>query len=148
MSILTGLIGTVTGLKWKIGTVVAGVGLLAASGALVVAHINEAALTKQNLALDARIDDPKTGYIVRLAQADTNTTTCKSAVLQRDAVIQKQSADSLANNAAIQARFDTEHAARIVAERQVGAFLAHKPTGATVQDRVMDVDAQILGDLK
>ena len=148
MSIITNIIGAVTGLKWKIAAGVSALGLIAATGALVVSRVQQQTLTKLNAALTTEIYDPKTGYVVKLNQADSNTALCRSTVVQVNTAVEAQSAKDAAVIAQVQARYDTEHAARAVAERQVGAFLAHKPTGATLQDQYQDVDRQVLGDIR
>lgn len=126
----------------------AAVALVAATGYNVVQAIDNRHLSKQVTQLDGRINDPRTGYVVRLSQAETNTAACTTAVGRQTAAIKAQGQRDAATLAASQARYDREHTARVKAENSAATILAHKPQGATVADRVADVDAQILGDLK
>lgn len=127
-----------------------GLGLaLAAAGAFnVVQAVENRRLVADKAELDTRINDPVTGYVVRLTQATTNTSTCKAAIARQNTAIRTQSEKDAATIAAVQARYDAEHRALVSAEKSAAAFLARKPQGATLTDRVTDVDAQILGDLK
>ncbi len=122
--------------------------LIATSGFSVVQAIENRHLSKQVTQLDGRINDPRNGYVVRLSQAETNTATCTTAIGRQNTAIRDLGKRDAAAVAAVQARYDTEHAERVRAESSAAAFLAHKPQGASLTDRVSDVDAQILGDLK
>lgn len=125
-----------------------GVALLAAGTFNVVQAIENRHLSSENTRLDTRINDPKTGYVVRVTQAETNVATCSTTITRQTNAIKLQGQQDAAIIAAVQKRYDVEHASRVRAENSAAAFLAHKPQGATLQDRVLDVDAQILGDLK
>ncbi len=125
-----------------------GAALLATGTYNVAQSIENRRLSAENTKLDTRINDPKSGYVVRLTQAVTNTGTCTAAIARQNDAIRTQSAKDSATIAAVQARYDAEHAARVRAEKSAAAFLARKPQGATITDRVADVDAQILGDMK
>lgn len=125
-----------------------GAALLVAGTYNVMQAVENRHLSAENTKLDTRINDPKTGYVVKLTQAETNTTTCTAAIGRQNAAIRAQSDRDAATIAAIQARYDAEHTTRVKAENSAAAFLAHKPQGSTLQDRVLDVDALILGDMK
>lgn len=105
-------------------------------------------LSKQNTSLEARINDPATGYVVKLAQARTNSATCTAAITRQNDSIKRQSTKDAAATAAVQRRYDAEHKLRVRAENSAAAFLAREPKGDTATERMLDVDAQILGDLK
>lgn len=124
------------------------VSLLAAGTYNVVQAIENGRLSAENGKLDTRINDPKTGYVVRLTQARTNTTTCTMSLSKQTQAIKDLGTKHAAEQARSQARYDAEYAARTRAEKSAAALLARKPQGATLQERVLDVDAQILGDLK
>lgn len=114
----------------------------------VVQTIENRQLSAENGKLDKRINDPKTGYVVTLTQAEANVGVCTAAIGRQNDAIEAVSSKSVAAVAAVQARYDVEHAARVRAENSSAAFLAREPRGATLAERVTDVDAQILGDLK
>ncbi len=98
--------------------------------------------------LQASIDDPRTGYRAIIATARANAGNLQAAVDRQTAALKQQGAQDAARIAAVQARYDSEHAARLVAERRVAVFLSIKPQGATLDARVRDIDARILGELK
>ena len=147
MSIITSALN-LTGLPQKIALGVGGAALLALGAHDVVQMVKVHRLTTVNAKLDTSIHDPKTGYIVKLTQAETNTGVCEAAIGRQNTAIRAQGTRDAATVAAVQVRYDAEHAARERAEQSAAVILAHKPQGATVADRVNDVDAQILGDLK
>ena len=122
--------------------------LVVTTGFGVAQTIENRRLITTNTELDARINNDKTGYVVRLRQAEANAVVCTEAVRRQSAAVRDQSKRDTATIANVQARYDVEHVARLRAERSAAAFLARKPQGATVSEQVLDVDAQILGDLK
>ena len=65
---------------WQIGAVSAGVALLTVSGFLIAAQVENRRVTELNNALDDRITNPATGYVVKLAQAQTNAITVTTAL--------------------------------------------------------------------
>lgn len=147
MSVITSALALTT-MPQKLMMCGLGITLFAAGTYNVIQAAENHHLSKEKKNLEALILDPKTGYVVKLTQAETNSETCKAAVIVQTAAIKSQGVKDARAIAAVQARYDTEHVARVRAENSAAAFLAHKPQGVTLQDRVLDVDAQILGDLK
>lgn len=143
-----GAFGSLLSLPQKIALGGVGAALVAALSFNVVQLVENRHLARDNTVLAAQINDPQTGYVVKLAQARTNVATCATAVERQNVIVREQSAKGATAVAAVQKRYDTEHAARVRAESAAAAFLARKPRGATLADRVKDVDAQILEDLK
>lgn len=121
---------------------------LAATTYNVVQVIENRHLSSVNKKLNAAIEDPKTGYIVRLSQAQTNTATCTTAIGRQNKAITELATSRQAAVDDAARKYAVERRARLQAERDVGAFLAHEPKGDTVAERIADVDAQILEDLK
>jgi hypothetical protein len=125
-----------------------GIALVGIGGLSVHQAVENRRLTSENVKLDTSISDPNTGFVVRLTQARTNTVACTAAIERQTTALKAQSTRDAASIAASQRRYDIEHTARLRAEQSAQVILAHKPQGATLQARVLDVDAQILGDLK
>lgn len=147
MSILRDIEGF-TGIPQKVALVLAGAVALTMGGIAGGEWWENRTLTAANVKLDTAINDPKTGYVVRLTQAEGNTATCTAAIGRQNTAIKAQSARDAATVAAVQARYDSEHVARVTAENAAAAFMAVKPKGATLVDRVSDVDRRIVGELK
>lgn len=137
-----------TMIGWKGGTIAASFAMVVLGGFLVMAQLENRHLSKVNANLDALINDPKVGYVAKLAQAETNTATLKLGL--------ERQRDSWKAEATKNARLLAETTARLAAaqdetrraERQVGALLATKPRGATLEARVLDVDQRLLETLK
>lgn len=137
-----------TSIPQRIGLAIGGAALLG-SVAFNIAHVVEInTLTHDKQALDDRINNQKTGYVVRLSQAQTNNTTCESSLRTQNTNFENLSRSSATKITALQTQYDAEHAQRIKAERSAAAFLAHKPQGSTDAEKVADVDRQVLEDLK
>ena len=147
MSGLGGLIALTT-LPQKFALGGGAVVLAAALTFNVVQLIENRSLSHDKTELTARIDDPSTGYVVRLSQARTNVEQCKAAVDTQNVKTRDLSKASSATVAAVQRQYDVEHAGRLRAESAAAVILARQPRGNTLAERVSDVDAQILGDLK
>lgn len=124
-------------LSWIIG----GVSTLALSVALFFSHAEVNHLRDE-------IDNPKTGYVVRLAQSETNTHACQTALDDQNNQWQAKSDADEARLAVMAKAYESNRAATDAANRAVGAFLAHRPAGATLLERYESVDAQVLGDLR
>lgn len=125
-----------------------GVTLVAAIGCNAVQMIENRNLSHDKEALTLRIEDPATGYIVRLNQVKSNVVVCKAAVERQTTALKAQGQRDAATIATVQHRYDVEHVARGKAESAAAVILAHKPAGNTEAERMADVDKQILGDLK
>lgn len=97
--------------------------------------------------LTKRIEDPKTGYVVKLAQAETNSVTCAATIADQNESTQKFSQQSEAALQEAAANYAAEHAQRVAAERQIGTIMSATPAGNTVCQRVESVDTQIMKDL-
>lgn len=147
MSLLDGL-SNITSLKWKLIAGGAGLALVGVSLALGSEMIENRHLTKLNTNLGARINDPETGYVRQIAQAQTN-----AANLQGQIDTQNRAIQTLSDNASTAlAESSRKVAAAQVqtrkAEAQVAVLLSRKPQGATLDERIRDVDARVLETLK
>ena len=141
-------IETLTGIKWKIISGAAGIALLVAGFFLVVAQVENRHLVKKNVRLEEMINDPYTGYIVKLTQANTNVETLKLAVETQNKKLRQQaeeSARTLADLKATVARVQNDNARLRAASAKI---LNGKPRGNTLAERVTDVDNRLLETLK
>lgn len=133
---------------WQLGGVTAAIALVVASGFLIAAQVENRRLVEQNRVLDDAITNTTTGYIVRLAQAETNVVTVRTA-------LEKQVADLRATADAAEARLRETEADLAQAQRETrearraaAEILRDRPQGETLEDRVLDVDQRILESLK
>lgn len=141
-------IETLTGMKWKIISGAAGIALLVAGFFLVVAQVENRYLVKKNVRLEELINDPDTGYIAQLAQANTNVETLTLAVETQNTKLRQQaeeSARTLADLKATVARVQNDNARLRTASAKI---LNGKPRGNTLVERVTDVDNRLLETLK
>lgn len=139
---------SLTATPWKIATVASGAVILGLVGAMVVVKLDNRQITKLNEQLDTRINDPSTGYVARLAQANTNVETLKVQLAeQNEAFLKKSNADA-ARLKETEAKLAAALAERAKIQRQVDQFLAIKPRGNTLEERVIDVDTRLLEILK
>ena len=139
--------GFITAPLWKIGTVGAGIVCAVLMFFLATSASENRALTAQRTLLSEQINDPKTGYVVRLAQAATNVETLKVAL-----VTQRRSFEQQADvrNAALRQSEERLRVAQALTrgmEVKLTRFLATKPQGTTLEDRVRDIDARAMSEL-
>lgn len=138
----------ITSAPWKLATIVAGVVTLGLTATLVVVKLDNRQLTKLNEQLDERINNPSTGYVARLAQANTNVETLKVELAQQNEAFKKKSESDAARLRDTEAKLAAALVERARIQRQVDAFLAIKPRGNTLEERVVDVDTRLLEILK
>lgn len=129
-----------SGQLWKIATGGAAVVALILSALLMWSYFENRDITKQRDVLSAQINDPTNGYIAQLAQSRTNVETLKVEVERQNAAYDKLSAESTARLANARAALAKAQAETRALERKVAGFLATKPQGATLEDRVRDID--------
>lgn len=133
---------------WQIGAGVAAAALLTVTGFYIAAQVENRRVTELNTILDARISDPVTGYVVKLAQAETNVITVRTG-LERQVAALRAAAD------AAEAKLHETEAALVIAQREsreaqrvAAEIMATRPQGETLEERILDVDARILESLK
>lgn len=136
-----------TGPIWKIATIGAGVVSLVLVALLMSSYFERQDLLKQRAALELRINDPKTGYVAQLAQATTNVATLKVAVERQTKQLKDFEAASNAQLKATEAQLKVAQEQTRVSQLKLNRFLATKPQGATLEDRVRDIDARALAEL-
>jgi len=137
-----------TAAPWKLATIGAGVAVLGLTGTLVVMKAQNTQLTKVNAQLDQRINDPSAGFVARLAQANTNVATLQVQLAQQNEAYQKKALSDSERLRDTQAKLAAALADRAKIEKQVAAFLAIKPRGENLEERVIDVDSRLVEMLK
>ena len=138
----------VTSLPQKIALAILSLALLAGAIFSIVQMYAARDHKARIAALEQSINEPVTGYADRLAAARANSGTLEAAVNRQTAAIKAQADQARATLATVQARYDAEHAARVEAEKRVAVFMSTPPKGPTLDARIRDIDARILGELK
>ena len=132
---------------WKLATVAVGIACAILIALLTYAGIENRGLAAARTELASRINDPKTGYVVRLAQAQTNVETLKVALETQRASFQTESARQNVALRASEERLAVAQAQTRTMETKLARFLATAPQGATLEERVRDIDQRILSEL-
>lgn len=133
-----------TGQLWKGATAGATVIAVVLIGLLISSYFVNRDISRQRDALSAQINDPTTGYVAQLAQARTNVETLKVEVQRQNAAIDQLSQDSQRRLAEAERRLAAAQAYATRVERQLAGFLATGPSGATLEDRVRDIDERAM----
>lgn len=144
-SIATDLTG---GFLWKAGAVAGGVAAVALGGALIVKSFEMASVDKQRATLQMAIDDPKTGYVARIAQSETNVAGLQVAVASRDKAITDLSAADAARLAAMTKAVAAAQALSFGDARKLAIYSATPPAGADQCAQVLDIDGRVRDLLK
>lgn len=139
---------SIAGSIWKLATIGAGFLGLVAAFFLVRATWENHSLSKQNAALAISINDPQTGYIVRLSQARANVIILQDAITKQNSEYQRQSDAAAKEMARLKTELGRAQNESRLAKIEVAKFLATKPQGNTLEKRVNDVDSRVLKVLK
>lgn len=107
----------------------------------------KANLEGQITALTDRIENPTTGYVAKLATAESNEIKLLDALDQQTAKIAMISADSERQKSETAQKLATAAAATAEANRRLAAFMAARPAGDTVLERAEGARKQILEDM-
>jgi hypothetical protein len=137
-----------SGILWKIATGLAGVASLALGGMLISSNIENRAISKQRDGLTSLITDPKTGYVARLTEANTSIHTLKVSIETQNKAYASLSETSKRQLAESNRRLVLAQAQTKTMEKRLAGFMATKPQGATLEDRVRDIDSRVLTELK
>lgn len=136
-----------TGQLWKIATGGAAIALLVVSALLMSSYFERKDLTSQRQALYTQINDPKVGFIAQLAQARTNVETLKAEIEVQNAAYDKLSAESKALLAQKTTELAAAQAETKTMELKLHGFLATKPKGDTLDERVRDIDSRGMSEM-
>lgn len=132
---------------WKLATGAAAIVGLVLVSLLMASYFENRDLNTAKAELSRRIDDPKTGYVVQLAQARTNEETLKLVVKRQNAAYETLSAASKAQLAQTERKLELAQAETRRAEVRLENFMRTKPQGDTLEDRIRDIDARALEEL-
>lgn len=133
---------------WRIGAVGAAVGLLLVSGLLISASVENRRISAVNRALDDRISNPRTGYVVRLAQSETNAKTLQTGLERQVTALRVKAEADAAKLAETERLLALAQADSRVARRRAADLTARAPVGETLEQRVLDVDGKVLESLR
>lgn len=133
---------------WKIGAGIAIVIAVVLSGFILKLTLDNRRLSSESAKLSKQINDPDTGYIARLRTSENNVLVLKGAVVRQNQAYDKLSKDSKAQLEALRARLIKAEREAADLRKRAGAIASHKIEGVTLEERVLDVDKQIMEDLK
>jgi hypothetical protein len=136
------------GSLWKAATIVAFLASLVVGYFLIQSGFENKQITKERDRLALTITDPKTGYIARLTQANANVVILQKAIETQNIAFTKQSEASKVELRRLTKELALAQAKSREAERRLAEFMSRKPQGATLQDRITDIDNRVLKDLK
>jgi hypothetical protein len=136
-----------TGSVWKLAFGGATIVGLVLSALLLASYFENRSLTSQRDTLAAQINDPETGYIAQLAQSRTNVAQLQTALDRQNVAYLKLQDDSRAALDAANTKLAAAQAHSRKMERQLGQFLSTKPQGATLEERIWDIDRRAMKEL-
>ena len=142
------MIGWLQAQMWKLGTLGASAVALCLGVALALSAAQKHQMEGDRAKLDAAINNPQTGYVVRLAQCRANVTDLEQSIEQQNARISAVEAGSAQRIATAETAVQRAREATRAANTRVTAILSAAPKGATVCERVEDVDRRFLEMLK
>lgn len=133
---------------WKLATIISGFISLGMVALLATTYMENRHLVSQNLQMDQKINDPKTGFVTRLAQANTNIEQLKVSIDRQNQAYASLQAESAARLRETERRLVMAQSQTRAVEARLNHFLATGPQGTTLQERVEDIDARILTELR
>ncbi len=135
-------------LIWKGGAIVAMIASVVLLGFLIKLNYDNKSISKERDKLTQAIQDPVTGYIARLNTSRNNVMILTEAVRKQNSEFTRQSKASQAELTRLKAELKIAQAETAVYQRRVQALLGKPIEGKTLVERIEDVDARILKDLK
>lgn len=133
---------------WQIGTLgaaVIAIGLLVMLG---LTHVELNHARHDVAALNARIEDPQTGYIARLATCHGNVGRLQATLDQQTAAVAAKSAADAKALAKAEADLAAERGRSAALQVRANATLAYKPAGADACARIEDIRRRYVEGLK
>lgn len=148
MSIIPAASSLLTGnFLWKAGAIAGGLVVLVLSALLIAAQIDTNRLKGQISAMDKQINDPTTGYVVRLAQARTNVTQLETQIRTVRVQLQTQAQENARVLEQTRRQVVAAQQEAATERRRVQEFLRRPPQGNTELERMQDIDRRILQEL-
>lgn len=132
---------------WKIATGGAAVLSAILSVLLGIVYMQNRDLTHQRSELSKSIYDPVDGYVTRLAQANTNVETLKAVISEQNVAYENLSRASEAKLRAAEAQLAKIQSENKAIEKKLQGFLTTKPQGATLEERIQDIDRRAMLEL-
>lgn len=139
--------GVTGGFLWKAGAIAGAVLALVLTALLISAQVDNKRLGNRISDLDKSINDPQTGYVVRLAQARTNVVQLQTEVQTIRVRLQEQATINAQQLEATRRRVIAAEAEAATERRRVQEFLRRPPQGNTELERMQDIDRRILEEL-
>lgn len=138
-------------MPWKIGTGIAAIMAVILGFLLFSSYNDNKALLTQKQELVSRIEDPKTGYVARLTQANANVVTLRAAIEdtnQKMRLREAEAENSRVKLSQLNKKLAEAQAETRAMEVRLKQFLATKPQGGTLDARVRDIDSRVLKELR
>lgn len=132
---------------WKLATGGAALLTIILSAFLLSSYFENRDLMSQRNELAKQINDPKTGFVARMAQAQTNIETLKATVESQNTAYRNLSQQSEARLASLRAEVVAAQKREQIVSQKLQQFLATKPQGATLEERIEDIDRRALSEL-
>lgn len=133
---------------WKIATGGAAIISIVLGIALTMSYMENRSLISQVAKAERSINDPKTGYVVRLVQCRTNAAALQVALdKQTRALKDRAASDASALQSVTDQLRDTQRRNRERGENTQRVF-ALPPKGVTLEDHYEDIDKRLLETLK
>lgn len=135
---------------WKIATLAAAIVAAVVGFMLFMSYNDNKNLEGQKQELVKRIEDPKTGYVARLTQANANVVTLRAAIENTNKQMALREGEAKVRNAELvrlRAQLASAQAETRAMQVRLQRFLATKPQGDNLDARVRDIDARILKEL-
>lgn len=132
---------------WKIATIGAGVITLLLGSLLTASYFENRDLMKQRGELIAQITDPKTGYVAQLSQARTNVATLTQNLDDQRHSFELKAEERERVLATTQAELEAAQKKTADMDKRLSGFLATKPKGATLEDRIRDIDSRGMSEM-
>jgi hypothetical protein len=136
-----------SGQLWKFATGGAAIIAVGLGIGLTYAHIENRVLRHRVEVVEASITDPKTGYVARLAQSETNVATVTEGLKAQNTALAMRAAVDTRNLVRVTAQLKDIQRDNRKKDIQIQRFLALPPTGSTLEDRYSDIDRRILETL-
>ena len=138
----------ITGNVWKAAAIGAGVVIVGLGITIAVIDLDRAHLRSEVADLTDKIENPQTGYIARLTQAQANVATLKAGLDEQNAKVEAQAAEAKARIAATEKRLVDAQAAAASAKTTLARLMATPLIGKDVCARLSDADRRLLETLK
>ena len=133
---------------WQLAAIAAATLVVILSIVLIVSGLNLKRVERERDQLHDAIHNEATGYIVRLNTCQGNVSALEISIGDQNAKIMKLQEQTAARVSAAEAAVEAARTETQAATNRLNRFLSQAPQGATVCERVDDVDRRFLELLK